>query len=370
MRQPAAIENNVEEVSRPLKPDLRSGLTLPVICAPMFTISGTELVREVCKAGLIGALPRANARDLAQFGQWLGAIRRDLRAHALRHSAARIGPVAVSLSTRMVSAELAANLEVCARHDVNLIISASGDPTELVKRVHDQGALIFHDVTNLRFASKAISAGVDGLIAIGAGAGGQSGTMSPFALIPQLRSTFGGTIVAAGGIATGAGIRAAEVLGADLVYLGTRFIATRESEAAPDYKELLMCSSSADLIYTDRITGVPTSWLAPSLRRVGLAPEDLPARRSADARDRSHLPPGARPWKSIWSAGHGIDLIHDAPSVAELVGRLRGEYAAACNVPHVADLVASCTVLQAESVAPADGSPRAAARSSKTRAPS
>jgi nitronate monooxygenase len=300
----------------------------------MFLVSTPDLVREACKAGVIGGLPRANARTLEQFDGWLGAIRRDLDAHAERHPDAQIGPVAVNLSSRLGN-ELDANLDVCERHGVDLIISATGDPTELVKRVHARGGRVFHDVISLRFAEKAIAAGADGLTCIGAGGGGHSGTISHLALIPRIRSMFDGTIVMAGAVATGAAIRAAEVLGADLAYLGTRFIATRESGAPPEYKRMLVEHGSTDLRYTGAISGVPANWLAPSLAHVGLDPDALPAPRGTMRHD--HLPPGVKPWKNLWSAGQGIDLVDDLPPVESLVRRLRAEYVEACRVPDMAD---------------------------------
>lgn len=300
----------------------------------MFLVSTPELVREACKAGLIGGLPRANARTLEQFDGWLGAIRRDLDAHAERHPEARVGPVAVNLASRL-GHELEANLDVCERHGIDMIISATGNPTELVKRVHARGGRVFHDIISLRFAEKAIAAGADGLTCIGAGGGGHSGAISHLALIPRIRSMFDGTIVMAGAVATGAAIRAAEVLGADLAYLGTRFIATQESGASPEYKRMLVNHGSTELRYTGAISGVPANWLAPSLTQLGLDPDALPTPRGAMRHD--HLPPGVKPWKNLWSAGQGIDLVDDLPAVASLVCRLRSEYVEACRVPDMTD---------------------------------
>jgi nitronate monooxygenase len=318
-----------------LDPALRARLRLPAICAPMFLVSGPDLVREACRAGLIGGLPRQNARTLEQFTQWLAGIRAALDEDLAREPGARIGPVAVNLATQMAPDDLAAHLDVCRRYGADIIISAVGNPAELVKRVHDWGGVVFHDVTSLRFAEKAIAAGADGLTCIGAGGGGHSGTISHLALIPRVRSIFDGTIVLAGAVSTGAAIRAAQVLGADLAYLGTRFIATQESLAAPAYKELLVSQTSTGLRYTGAISGVPANWLAESMRGLGLDPDNLPA--PAGAMRHDHLPEGVRPWKNLWSAGQGIDLINDIPTVAELVRRLRREYVDACAVPDMAD---------------------------------
>lgn len=318
-----------------LDPDIRDHLRLPAMCAPMFLVSGPDLVREACKAGLVGALPRQNARTLDQFTEWLAEIRRDLSEFAAAHPSARIGPVAVNLATRLPSGELRAHLDVCARYGVRIIISAAGNPAELIKQVHDWGGRVFHDVTSLRFAEKAIAAGADGLTCIGAGGGGHSGTISHLVLIPKIRSMFDGTVILAGAVATGAAIRAAEILGADLAYLGTRFIATRESAAPTAYKQLLLSQSSSDLHYTGKVSGIPANWLTESMRAVGLDPDTLPAPSGPLRHD--HLPEGVMPWKDVWSAGQGIDLIDDLPSVAEMVRRLRVEYVAACTVPDMAE---------------------------------
>jgi nitronate monooxygenase len=312
-----------------LDPAIRASMTLPAVCAPMFLVSGPDLVREACKAGIMAGLPRGNARSFEVFEGWLTSIRSDLDRHAEQHPDATIGPLAVNLSTRMEADDLTTELELCRRHGVDIIISATGDPTELTKRVHDHGLKIFHDVTSLRFAEKAIAAGVDGMTCIGSGGGGKSGTLGHLVLIPKVRSMFDGTIICAGSVTNGAAIRAAQVLGADLAYLGTRFIATQESMADPAYKQMLVDGTSADLLYTPDIVGVSGNWLVESIRRVGLDPLALPR---APGPGSTHLPPTIRPWKNVWSAGQGVDLIHDIPTVADLVAQLHEEYAEACRV--------------------------------------
>lgn len=320
-----------------LDPQIRASLTLPVICAPMFLVTGPALVREACKAGLIGGLPRQNARTFEQFEEWLKTVRTDLDSHAAEHPNTRIGPIAVNFGTRMPEEELRRDLEVCKRYGVRIIISVGGDPTELIKRVHDFGGLVYHDVTSIRFAEKAMRANADGLTCIGAGGGGHSGTISHLALIPQIRARFDGTIMMAGAVSTGAVVRAAEILGADLAYMGTRFIATQESDAPEEYKNLLVSETSEGLIYTGRVAGVPANWMVESIRRIGLDPDNLPAPMGKGMR-HDHLPGHVRPWKNLWSAGQGIDLIHDIPTVADLVRRLRAEYVAACETPSMADV--------------------------------
>jgi nitronate monooxygenase len=317
-----------------LDPTVRSSLVLPAICAPMFLVSGPDLVREACKAGLVGGLPRPNARSFEEFESWLAAIHEALARHA-ETSSGPIGPIAVNLATRFPEDELAAHFALCARYGVRIIISVGGDPTALIRRSHDAGLLVYHDVTSLRFAEKAIEAGADGLTCIGAGGGGHSGTISHLSLIRTIRSIYDGTIILAGAVSDGATIRAAEVLGADLAYLGTRFIATAESMAPAAYKALLVDQTSSDLIYTGKVAGVPANWLIESLRRAGLDPNDLPEPLGRGMR-HDHLPKGAEPWANLWSAGQGIDLIKDVPTVAELVRRLRREYVAACETPDMA----------------------------------
>jgi nitronate monooxygenase len=319
-----------------LDANIKKSLVLPAVCAPMTMVSGPALVTAACRSGIIGALPRHNARSSEEFESWLETIRHALDRHAAEHPGATIGPLAVNLIARQPAADLRADVETCARYGVKVIISALGDPAELTRIVHDAGGKVFHDVTSLRFAAKAIEGGVDGLTCIGSGGGGHSGTLNALSFIPRIREMWDGTIIFAGSVASGAAIRAAEILGADLAYLGTRFIATQESQAPDDYKALLVKDSSVDLMYTERITGVPANWLKSSLRRVQLDPEALPTPLAGQHRYQ-HLPPDARPWREIWSAGQGIDLIHDVPTVAELVLRLRREYFAACAAPHMAE---------------------------------
>jgi nitronate monooxygenase len=320
----------------PLSPEIRDHLTLPAVCAPMFLVSNPALVREACKAGLIGGLPRANVRTFEQFDQWLTEIRRDLDAHRETVPDARIGPLAVNLASRMSADDFDAHLDLLDRHGVKIVISATGNPAELIKRVHDRGGVVFADVTSVRFAEKAAAAGADGLTCIGAGGGGHSGTVSHLALVPRIRQIFDGTLIMAGAVTTGAAIRAAEILGADLAYLGTRFIATQESGAAPEHKQMLVDGDAAGLRYTGAISGVPANWLVESMRALDLNPDDLPTPTGAMRHD--HLPPHVKPWKNLWSGGQGLELIDDVPPVAEVVRRLRAEYVAACAVPDMADV--------------------------------
>lgn len=316
---------------------LRDSLVLPAVCAPMFLVSNPDMVKAACRSGIVGALPRQNARTLEMFEGWLRDIRQDLERHAERHPEMRIGPVAINLATKLPPAEADAHLKLCKRYGVEIIISAVGNPVELAARVHDHGMQIWHDVTSFRFAEKAIEAGVDGMTCVGTGGGGHSGSVGHLVLVPRIRRVFDGTLLMAGSISTGAAIRAAEILGADLAYMGTRFIATKEAGVDPAYARMLEENHSEDLLFTPAIAGVAANWLVPSIERLGLDPKNLP-RREAKGMGYDHLPEGVKPWKNLWSAGQGIDLIDDVPTIAELVARLRREYVSACDMPSFADV--------------------------------
>lgn len=312
-----------------LAADLREKLRLPAVVAPMFLVSCPELAIAACKAGIVGSLTRNHCRSDTEFEQQLQTVRDALQRE--RDEGRTPGPLAVNVSIGMESQSRSCALAACRRYGIDLIVTAGGDPADVAAEVHAWGGRVFHDVTSLRFAEKAIAADVDGIIAIGSGGGGHSGTISHLALVPQIRAIFDGTLVMAGAIASGAAIRAAEILGADLAYLGTRFIATQESMASDEYKALLLSQQAGDLLYTDAINGTSAMWMVESLRQHGLDPMNLP--RSKKRHDTGHLPEAAKPWKNLWSAGQGIGLIDDIPSVAELVDRLREQYFAACAIP-------------------------------------
>ena len=296
-----------------IRSDIRERLRLPVICAPMFTVTGPALVREACLSGLIGGLPRHNARSLEEFEAWLRAIRDSINRRRDQDPLAKTGAIAVNLASNLSPAELNENLLICRRYGVEIIINATGNPTELTHRAHDHGFLVYADAVNIRFAEKAIALDVEGINAIGSGGGGHSGVVSHLAFVAAVRARFDGTIAMGGAISTGSAIRAAEILGADLALVGTRFIAATESLADPIYKQLIVDSGIDDLTYTDRLGGAPANWFASTL-----------AKRDAH--------PDAKPWHDIWSAGQGIEMISDIPSVAELVNRLEAEYRAATGI--------------------------------------
>lgn len=311
--------------------DISRSIRLPAVCAPMIGVSGPTLVTAACKAGIMAGLPRHNAASFEQFEHWLRAIRSALDRHRDEIPTAQIGPLAINLSGSTPPEETRRELDLYRRYGVDVVISARGDPTELAKQVHDWGGRIFHDVTSQRFADKAIQAKVDGITCIAAGGGGHAGTISPFALVSQIRAMFDGTILLGGAISTGGGIRAAQLLGADLAYLGTRFIATTEANADERYKAMIVAGRADDLVFSSAINGVGASWLTASLRAVGLDPANLP--RSPGRGDYSHLPPGKRPWHDLWSAGQGITSITAVEPVATVVESLVMEYQAACTMP-------------------------------------
>ena len=324
-----------------LAEELRTGLVLPAICAPMMIVSNVGLVGAAAKSGVMAGLPRHNARSQKEFENWLQALNRDLGEFRDANPDAPVGPVAVNIIAARPPAETKADIELCVTLGIRHFITALGDPAEIAKAVQDHGGVVMHDVTKLRHAEKAIEGGVDGLICIGGGGGGHSGTLNPFAFVPKIRALWDGLIIFAGCVSNGSAIRAAEILGADLVYLGTRFIATQEANAPAAYKAMLVENLSDDLAYTPVITGVAANWLKPSLATHGIELAEIaPATRGS----YDHLPEDTRPWRDLWSAGHGIDMIDDVPTVAELVARLRREYVAASKVPDMAEAAACMTM--------------------------
>ena len=311
----------------PLPALIRDSLRIPVFGAPMFLVSGPDLVIEQCKAGVIGAFPALNARPPEELDKWLTRIETELAGFRDAHPGRKVPPFAVNLIMNKANRRLDADLEVVLAHRVPIVITSLSAPTALVPRVHDYGGVVFHDVIKVRHAEKALEAGVDGLIAVCAGAGGHAGTINPFALVSELRRIHAGPLVLAGAITNGAGVLAAEAMGCDLAYLGTRFIATRESLAVERYKQMIVESNSGDIVYTPLFSGVHGSYLAGSIRNAGLDPENLPASDAPGLyRSRDERP---KTWKEIWGAGQGVGGIDNVPSVADLIDRLEAEYRAA-----------------------------------------
>jgi nitronate monooxygenase len=312
---------------------LRERLTLPAFAAPMFLVSGTDLAIACCQAGIVGSLTRNHMRDLEEMEAQLRTVRASLDRFADAHPGKVVGPLAMNISPTFSQEEFRRHLTCCRRYGVDIIVTSVGDPTLNAPLVQEYGMLHFHDATTIRFAEKAAAAGADGIVCIGAGGGGHAGTISHLAFVPAVRAFYDGMIVMAGAISTGAAIRAAEALGADLAYLGTRMIATRESAAPDAYKAMLVAGGVTDVIYTRGVNGLPASWLKASLRAIGLDPDAL---FIPEGRGTEHLPAGKTPWRDIWSGGQGIGLIHDLPTVAELVRRLQEQYVAACATPDLA----------------------------------
>ncbi|MBB3273341.1 MULTISPECIES: nitronate monooxygenase family protein [unclassified Pseudomonas] len=301
-----------------LPASLEQRLRLPVVAAPMFLISNPRLVLACCANGVVGSFPALNQRDSAGFKAWLEEIEAGLAQ--LQTPA----PYAVNLIVHPTNPRLQADLALCVEHRVPIVITSLGAVKEVVDAVHGYGGLVFHDVTTRRHAEKAAEAGVDGLIAVAAGAGGHAGTWSPFALAAEIRQFFDKTLLLAGCMNHGHEILAAQLLGADLAYMGTRFIATAESHAQNAYKQMLLSAHAADIIHTPAVSGIPASFLRPSLEQAGY---DMNALKSSHEQGKlKPIDDEAKAWKTVWSAGQGVGGIDDLPSARALIERLHSEY--------------------------------------------
>ncbi len=302
---------------------LSRNLSFPAIAAPMFLVSGPDLVIAACKAGMIGAFPALNQRTSEGYAQWLEQIQA-----ALDFEDPAFG---VNLIVHPTNTRLEADLKLTVAHKVPLVITSLGAVKDVVDAVHSYGGVVFHDIINVRHAEKAAEAGADGLILVAAGAGGHGGTLHPFVLLNEIRSFFKGTLILSGALTTGGDVAAALMAGADLAYMGTRFIATTEAMAGTDYKQMLIDTSAKDVTYTDAISGINANFLTPSLIANGLDPKA--AKDPKHKIDMAHeLSPEARAWKTIWSAGQGVGSIHDVLPVADLVTQLRHEFDAAIDL--------------------------------------
>jgi nitronate monooxygenase len=308
-------------------PAVLQDLTLPVIGSPMFIASGPALVAAQCKAGIVGSFPALNARPAELLDTWLTDLQRELADYQEANPGARVGPIAVNQIVHQSNDRLEHDVAVCVRHQVPIIISSlRAPPREMLDAVHSYGGIVLHDVISIRHAEKALEAGVDGLILVAAGAGGHAGALSPFALVGEVRKFFKGPLALSGSIATGDAILAAQAMGADFAYIGSRWLATRESNVTEAYREAIVGSSAADIVYTNLFTGVHGNYLRKSIVNAGLDPEALP---QSDKTKMSFGSGSAKAWRDIWGAGQGVGLMHDVPSVAEMVGRLKAEYDAA-----------------------------------------
>ncbi|MEG1969031.1 MAG: nitronate monooxygenase family protein [Burkholderiaceae bacterium] len=312
-----------------LPPLLRDSLALPVIGSPLFIVSSPELVIEQCKAGIVGSFPALNARPEPVLGEWLTRIETELAAFKAAHPKQKVAPYAVNQIVHASNTRLQHDVEVCVAHRVPIMITSLRAPDLVVEAAHSYGGLVFHDVTNITHAKRAIAAGVDGLILVCTGAGGHAGTLSPFALVREVREFYDGTLILSGAIASGESVLAAQALGADLAYMGTRFIATTEANATPAYKQALVESVAEDIVYTNLFTGVHGNYLKSSIVAAGLDPANLPAADKSKMNFASGGNSAAKAWKDIWGAGQGTGQIKAVQPTREVVAQLAAEYAAA-----------------------------------------
>ncbi len=305
-------------------------LSLPVISAPMFIASVPALVIEQCKAGIVGSFPALNARPAAQLDVWLTDIKQALAAHKAANPDAIIGPIAVNQIVHASNDRLEHDVQVCVKHQIPIIISSlRAPPKEMLDAIHSYGGIVLHDVISIRHAQKALEAGVDGLILVASGAGGHAGRLSPFALVGEIRKFYSGTVVLSGSITTGDSILAAQSMGADFAYIGSRWLATKEANTSEGYRQAILESTAADVVYTDYFTGVHGNYLKKSIVKAGLDPENLPEGNKNAMSFSSGGNSDAKAWRDIWGAGQGVGLMDDVPSVAEMVTRLRKEYTTA-----------------------------------------
>ena len=305
---------------------IKNNLSLPVIGAPLFIISGPELVIAQCKAGVIGSFPALNARPQHVLEEWIVRIKTELAEYQEQNPDAKVAPFAVNQICHGSNDRLMDDMATCVKHEVPIIITSLRPPAELVEAAHSYGGLVFHDVINVRHAKKAAEQGVDGLILVCAGAGGHAGVLSPFALVREVKEWFDGTIILSGSIGDGYSVASSIALGADFAYLGTRFIATKEANADPEYKKMLEDSAANDIVYSSLFTGVHGNYLKPSIVNAGMDPENLPEADKSSMNFGSGGNTKSKAWKDIWGCGQGIGRIEDSPPVADLVKRLSEEF--------------------------------------------
>ena len=310
---------------------LQNNLSIPVIGSPLFLCSGPELVIAHCKAGIVGSFPALYARPQPVLDEWIIRIKEELAQAKSDNPELPIAPFAVNQICHASNDRLMADMESCVRHEVPIIITSLRPPEEIVTAAHSYGGLVYHDVISVRHAKKAAEQGVDGLILVCAGAGGHAGTLSPFALVREVREFFDGTIILSGAISSGSAVASSLALGADLAYMGTRFIATEEANADQAYKEMLIESAASDIVYSSLFTGVHGNYLGPSIEKAGLDPVNLPEADKTSMNFGSGGNTEAKAWKDIWGSGQGIGSIKDSPTVQALVDQLKLEYLAATD---------------------------------------
>ncbi|MFL2482100.1 MAG: NAD(P)H-dependent flavin oxidoreductase [Woeseiaceae bacterium] len=307
------------------KQKLLESLRLPVIGAPLFIVSTPKLVIEQCKSGIIGAFPALNARKEDELESWLKNISQELEAFKKNNPEKKVAPYAVNQIVHQSNTRLKIDVEMCVKYKAPIVITSLRPPAEVVEAVHSYGGLVFHDVINMRHAKKAISQGVDGIIAVCAGAGGHAGTISPFALIKEIKEIFDGFVILSGSMSNGRDVLAAECIGADLAYMGTRFIATKEANAVDEYKDMIIDSDADDIVYSSLFTGIHGSYLKGSIVKSGIDPENLEL-GDKNTMNFDSSESKAKAWKDIWGAGQGVGSMKDIPNVSDLVDEIEHDY--------------------------------------------
>lgn len=311
-------------------PQALQSLRMPVIAAPMFTVSYPELVKAQCRAGIVGSFPALNARPAELLDEWLTQIQEELQAYQAKYPECKVGPIAVNQIVHASNARLERDMQICVKHRIPIYITSLRAPIkEMIDAVHSYGGIVLHDVISLRHAEKALEAGVDGLILVAAGAGGHAGGLSPFALVGEVRKIFSGPIVLSGSISNGSAVLAANAMGADFAYMGTRFIASQEAHATEAYKRAIVEANASDIVYTDYFTGILGNYIKKSIENAGLNPNHLPAGDPgafAKLSQENKEGGASKAWKDIWGAGQGVGLIDNVPTVAQIVDTLEQEY--------------------------------------------
>jgi len=308
---------------------LAGRLSIPVIGSPLFIISNPDLVLAQCKAGIIGSFPALNARPIEQLDEWLSRINEELDAARRTDPTAKIAPYAVNLIVHKSNVRNEEDLALCVKHKAPVVITSLGARPEVNEAIHSYGGIVLHDIINIAFAHKALEKGADGLIAVAAGAGGHAGTLSPFALISEIRQFFDGPLALSGAISNGAQVLAAQAMGADFAYIGSAFIATHEARAVDEYKDMIVASAAKDIVYSSLFTGVHGNYLAPSVAASGLDPNNLPDGDKATMNFRAGESSKAKAWKDVWGAGQGVGGVTGRMGAGEFIARLRREYAEA-----------------------------------------
>lgn len=302
-------------------------LSIPVIVAPLFLVSGPDLVINCCKNGVAGTFPSLNLRTAPAFEEWLVQIKEALALHDAAHPENPAAPYGVNIIAHKTNTRLDEDMALVEKHKVPLVITSVGNPSEICKVVHGYGGVVFHDVTTPAWAKKAIAAGVDGIILVCGGAGGHAGILNPFAFLPQVREFYEGPVALAGCISDGRSVFAAQTLGADFAYMGTRFIATQESMASQPYKDMLIDEGPTDIVYTPAFSGIPANMLRRSIVENGMDPDNLPSKDRIDLGEEFNHE--AKAWRDIWTAGQGVGSIHDIRPVEQVILDMKAEYASA-----------------------------------------